>query len=167
MFLTRCLYKIAEQELGRHLKLPFIDKLRIYVRGGRGGNGLKKYGGIGGQGGNVLIRGKRHLTLRNVYEKNLAKRYIASDGEHSQKRQLNAMSGEDLIIHVPLGIQILRDNGEFIDEINDLDDECIVAHGGAGGNYKTFFEGQSGEATMINLDLKLLADIGLVKNSKF
>ncbi|CAF4371471.1 unnamed protein product, partial [Adineta steineri] len=56
MFLTRCLYKITEQELGRHLNLPFIDKLRVYVRGGRGGTGLKKYGGIGGQGGNVLVR---------------------------------------------------------------------------------------------------------------
>jgi len=162
MFLTRCLYKIAEQDLGRHLNLPFIDKLRVYVRGGRGGNGLKKYGGIGGQGGHVLVRGKRHLTLRNVYEKNLAKRYIASDGEHSQKIRLNAMPGENLTIHVPFGIQILRDNGELIDEINDIDDECIVAHGGAGGTYKTFFQGQPGETTMINLDLKLLADVGFV-----
>lgn len=162
MFFTRRLYKIAEQDLGRHLNLPFIDKLRVYVRGGRGGNGLTKYGGIGGQGGNVLVRGKRHLTLKMVYEKNLAKRYIASDGEHSQKRQLNGMPGENLIIHVPLGIQLLRDNGELIDEINDTDDECIVAHGGEGGSYKTYFEGQSGEATMINLDLKLLADVGLV-----
>lgn len=160
MFLTRRLYKIAEQDLGRHLNLPFIDKLRVYVRGGHGGNGLKKYGGIGGQGGNVLVRGKHHFNLRNVYEKNLVKRYLAPDGEHSQKSQLYARPGNNLTIHVPLGIQILRDNGEVIDEINDVDDECIVAHGGAGGNYKTFFQGQPGEATMINLDLKLLADIG-------
>lgn len=160
MFLTRCLFKIAEQDLGRHLKLPFIDKLRVYVRAGRGGNGLKKYGGIGGQGGHVLVRGQRHLTLKSVYEKNLAKRYIADDGEHSQKKQLNAMPGKNLTIHVPLGIQIRRDNGELIDEINDFDDECIVAHGGAGGNYKTFFEGQPGETAMINFDLKLLADVG-------
>jgi len=163
MFLTRCLYKIAEKDLGRHLNLPFIDKLRVYVRGGRGGNGLKKYGGIGGQGGNVLVRGKRHLTLRSVYENNLAKRYIASDGENSQKTSLNAMAGENLTIHVPLGIQILRDNGELIDEINDIDDECIVAHGGDGGSYKTFFQGQPGEATMVNFDLKILADVGLVE----
>ncbi|CAF1005459.1 unnamed protein product [Rotaria sordida] len=162
MFLSRCLYKIAEQDLGRHLNLPFIDKLRVYVRGGRGGNGLKKYGGIGGQGGHVLVHGKRNLTLKNVYEKNLAKRYIASDGEHSYKTCLNAQSGENLIIHVPLGIQILRENGELIDEINDIDDECIVAHGGDGGNYKTHFQGQPGEATMINFDLKLLADVGFV-----
>ena len=163
MFLTRCLYKIAEQDLGRHLNLPFIDKLRVYVRGGRGGNGLKKYGGIGGQGGNVVVRGKRHLTLRSVYEKNLVKRYIAPDGEHSQKTRLNAMAGENLTINVPLGIQILRDNGELIDEINDIDDECIVAHGGDGGSYKTFFQGQPGEATIVNFDLKLLADVGLVE----
>jgi hypothetical protein len=76
------------------------------------------------------------------------------------------MSGKNLTIHVPLGIQILRDNGELIDEINDIDDECIVAHGGVGGNYKTFFQGQPGEATMINLDLKLLADIGFVYKSE-
>ncbi|CAF0865040.1 unnamed protein product [Adineta steineri] len=162
MFLTRCLYKITEQDLGRHLNLPFIDKLRVYVRGGRGGTGLKKYGGIGGQGGNVLVRGKRHLTLKNVYEKNLTKRYLAPDGENSQKMRLNAMSGENLTIHVPLGIQILRDNGELIDEINDIDDECIVAHGGEGGNYKTFFQGQPGETAMVNFDLKLLADVGFV-----
>ena len=162
MFFTRCLNKIATQDLGRHLNLPFIDKLRVYVRGGRGGNGLKKYGGIGGQGGHILVRGKRHLTLRSVYEKNLVKRYIASDGEHSQKTRLNALPGDNTIIHVPLGIQILRDNGELIDEINDIDDECIVAHGGAGGSYKTFFEGQLGETAMINFDLKLLADVGFV-----
>ena len=162
MFLTRRLYKINSEELGRHLNLPFIDKLRVFVRGGRGGNGLKKYGGIGGQGGHVLVRGKQHLTLRNVYEKNLVKRYIAPDGEHSHKTRLNALPGGNLTIHVPLGIQIVRDNGEVIDEINDLDDECIVAHGGAGGSYKTFFEGQPGESTMINFDLKLLADVGFV-----
>ena len=160
MFFTRCLYKIAENDLGRHLNLPFIDKLRIYVRAGRGGNGLKKYGGIGGQGGHVLVRAKRHSTLKSVYEKNLAKRYVAADGEHSIKTRLNAIPGENLTIHVPLGIQILRDNGELIDEINDIDDECIVAHGGAGGSYKTFYEGQPGEAAMVNLDLKLLADVG-------
>ena len=160
MFSTRRLYKIAEKDLGRHLHLPFIDKLRVYVRGGRGGNGLKKYGGIGGQGGNVLVRGKHNLTLKTVYEKNLVKRYIAPDGEHSHKTRLNAIPGENLIIHVPLGIQILRDNGELIDEINDLDDECIVAHGGTGGSYKTYFRGQPGEATMVNFDLKILADVG-------
>jgi GTPase involved in cell partitioning and DNA repair len=128
MFVTRCLYKIAEQDLGRHLRLPFIDKLRVYVRAGRGGNGLKKYGGIGGQGGHILVRGQRHLTLKNVYEKNLTKRYIGRDGHHSEKKRLNAMPGDNLIIHVPLGVQIQRDNGEIIDEINDFDDECIVAH---------------------------------------
>lgn len=160
MFFSRRLYKIAEEDLGRHLKLPFIDKLRVYVRGGQGGNGLKKYGGIGGAGGNVLVRGQRHLSLKQVYEKNLLKRYIAADGEHSQKKALHARRGNDLIIRVPLGVQIRRDNGELIDEVNDLDDECIVAHGGAGGNYKTFFEGQPGEVTMINFDLKLLADVG-------
>ena len=160
MFFTRSLYKISGENLGRHLNLPFIDKLRVYVRGGRGGNGLKKYGGLGGQGGNILVRGRKHLTLRSVYEKNLAKRYIAPDGEHSHKTRLNALPGENLTIHVPLGIQIVRDNGELIDEIDDLDDECIVAHGGAGGSHKTFFEGQSGETAMINFDLKLLADVG-------
>ena len=160
MFVTRCLAKIAEHNLGQHLKLPFIDKLRVYVRGGRGGNGLKKYGGIGGQGGNVVVRGKRHLTLKSTYEKNLLKRYIAPDGEHSHKTRLNAMPGENLTIHVPLGIQIRRDNGEVIDEINDLDDECVVAPGGEGGNFKTFFHGQPGATAMINFDLKLLADVG-------
>lgn len=160
MFFSRYLYKIAEQDLGRHLKLPFIDKLRVYVRSGRGGNGLKKYGGIGGQGGHVIVRGQRHLTLKQVYEKNLLKRYIATDGEHSQKKSLNARPGQNFVIHVPLGVQICRDNGELIDEINDLDDECIVAHGGSGGNSKNFYEGQMGETAMINFDLKLLADVG-------
>ena len=160
MFFSRRLCKIAEQDLGRHLKLPFIDKLRVYVRAGRGGNGLKKYGGIGGQGGHVIVRGQRHLTLKQVYEKNLLKRYVAADGEQSQKRCLNARPAENLILHVPLGIQIRRDNDELVDEINDLDDQCIVAYGGDGGNHKNSFEGQPGETTMINFDLKLLADVG-------
>jgi hypothetical protein len=160
MFFTRRLLKIAEDELGRHLKLPFIDKLRVHVRAGRGGNGLKKYGGIGGQGGHILVRGQRHISLKNVYEKNLQKRYVAADGQHSEKRRLHGLPGDHRTILVPLGVQICRDNGELIDEINDLDDQCIVAHGGVGGNHRTFYEGQPGEVAMINFDLKLLADIG-------
>ena len=160
MWLTRTLLKITSENLGQHLKLPFIDKLRVYVRGGRGGNGLKKYGGQGGQGGDVIVQGKKHISLKNVYEKNLQKRYIAGDGQNSEKRALNAKPGQNLIIHLPLGVQILRDDGRLIDEINDLDDQCVVAHGGQGGCHKNFYDGQQGESLMVQFDLKLLADIG-------
>ncbi|CAF2979467.1 unnamed protein product [Rotaria sp. Silwood2] len=97
---------------------------------------------IGGQGGYVLVRVKRHLTLRNVYEKkSLANRYIAFDDEHAYKTCINAKA----------------------DEINDIDDECIVTHNGDDEICTTYFQGQPDEATMINFDLKLLADVGLAR----
>ncbi|CAF0738451.1 unnamed protein product [Didymodactylos carnosus] len=170
MYFTRVLYlnlsptlhKIPSKDLGKYLNLPFIDRLRVYVRGGTGGQGLKKYGGIGGRGGDVIIMGKKNLSLKQVYEKNLTKRYIAQDGFNSSKASLNAESGKDLIIHVPLGIQIVKDNDELIDEILDIDDKCVVAAGGAGGTFKNMFVGKPGTSMMINFDLKLLADVGFV-----
>ena len=66
------------------MKKTFIDKLRVYVKSGDGGSGLKKLGGIGGNGGSIVIKGNSDLTLKRVYSNNLYKRYIAENGERSK-----------------------------------------------------------------------------------
>lgn len=66
------------------MKRNFIDKLRVYVKSGNGGNGIKHLGGIGGDGGSIYLKAKSNITLRDVYSTNLKKRYIAADGENSK-----------------------------------------------------------------------------------
>ncbi len=68
------------------MKRTFIDKLRVYVKSGNGGEGIRKLGGIGGDGGSIYLKAKNNITLKQVYLNNLKKRYIAPDGENSKLR---------------------------------------------------------------------------------
>ena len=65
------------------LKKRFFDQLRIYVRGGAGGQGFPKYGGVGGKGGDIILTCKRGATLKNIKDKNPKKRFIAQTGKNS------------------------------------------------------------------------------------
>ena len=58
--------------------------MRVYVKSGNGGKGLPKLGGIGGDGGSIIIEAKNNITLKQVYSSNLKKRYIAANGENSR-----------------------------------------------------------------------------------
>lgn len=82
--LTKALLRITNEQLGKHLKRQFIDKIRIYVKSGNGGRGISKLGGVGGNGGNVLCVAKENITLKDVYTRNLKKRYVAGNGEDSR-----------------------------------------------------------------------------------
>ena len=64
-------------------KVPFFDSLRIYVRGGAGGQGLPRYGGIGGKGGDVIIRASKRVKLKDLPEVNPTQRYTAQTGTNS------------------------------------------------------------------------------------
>lgn len=66
------------------MRKSFIDKLRVFVKSGKGGDGIRKLGGIGGDGGSIYLKAKNNISLKDVYQSNLKKRYIAKDGENSK-----------------------------------------------------------------------------------
>lgn len=163
----------------------FTDKLTIKVAAGKGGNGCasfrrEKYvanggpdGGDGGDGGNVIF------TVDTAYS-NLAvyrlqnKVYKAGNGEDGKSKKRNGKKGNDLILKVPKGTIIKEVNsGVIIADMND-DNDFIAAHGGKGGLGNQHFatsttqapkfakSGKNGEAWELVLELKLIADVGLV-----
>ncbi len=66
------------------MKKTFIDKLRVYVKSGHGGDGYRQLGGIGGNGGSIILKASSNTTLKSVYAGNLKKRFIAKNGENSK-----------------------------------------------------------------------------------
>uniref|UniRef100_A0A1A9WKB5 OBG-type G domain-containing protein n=1 Tax=Glossina brevipalpis TaxID=37001 RepID=A0A1A9WKB5_9MUSC len=140
----------------------FLDSLRLTVKGGHGGNGLPKYGGVGGQGGCVYCVAKEDVTLKNLATRYRDKRANASNGEDSGKHRLLGRRGVDEELLVPVGVQIYDDRGQLLGDLNDSDATCIIAGGGMGGCSGTNFLGKPGENRTVHFDLKLIADVGLV-----
>jgi GTP-binding protein len=166
-------------------KSNFIDYIRIFCKSGHGGAGSKhmartKYnaragpdGGDGGRGGHIILRGNRQMwTLLHLrYYKNV----LAEDGQHGDKNLMSGLSGKDIIIEVPLGtIAIDEETGEKEIEILEDGQEVIWVKGGRGGlgnkNFATATNqapeyaqpGESGTEGWKLLELKVLADVGLV-----
>ena len=163
----------------------FIDQATIYVKAGKGGNGVVSFrrekfipkggpdGGNGGDGGSVIIRADRQLTtlLDFRYKRN----YHAPDGQPGMSSRKSGKSGDDIVIRVPAGtlIQDAETSDMYADLVED-NDEFIIAKGGRGGKGNAMFatstnqaprkatKGDEGEAKTIQLELKLLADVGLV-----
>src|SRR5215831_6103999 len=166
-------------------KTNFIDYIRIFCRSGHGGAGSRHFmrtkfnpkagpdGGNGGRGGHIILRGNKQLwTLLHLrYYKNV----IAENGEGGSKNNSTGRNGKDIIIEVPLGT-IARDEetGEKEAEILKDGEEVILLSGGRGGlgnaNFATATNqapeyaqpGESGEERWKVLELKVLADVGLV-----
>ncbi len=163
----------------------FIDYVKIYTRSGHGGAGSihfrrEKYipkggpdGGDGGRGGNVIIRGNRQLwTLLHLkYRKHV----IASDGKSGDGNLKTGAQGEDVILEVPLGTMAKDfESGKIIAEIIEEGQEAIINQGGRGGLGNDHFKsathqtprfaqpGEPGNEIQIILELKVLADVGLV-----
>ena len=161
----------------------FVDTAKIFVQAGRGGNGAVSFrrelyiekggpdGGDGGKGGNVVFRATKDLnTLLNFRYKPEIK---AKNGENGSKRNKTGKSGEDLIVKVPVGTLVKRD-GEILADLKFDSEEAIIARGGDGGFGNAHFKssvrqtprvaelGEAGEAFEADLELKLLADVGLV-----
>ena len=163
----------------------FIDKARIFVQGGKGGDGIvafrrEKYvpfggpsGGDGGDGGNVIIKADKNLnTLINFrYQKN----FKACNGQNGGNNSKKGARGLDKIIRVPVGTLIKDGNTQKI--LADLlchKQEVIVAKGGKGGKGNLHFvtsknkapriaeNGEPGEERFLELELKILADVGLI-----
>lgn len=132
------------------------------MRGGHGGNGLPKYGGIGGQGGCIYFLAKDEESLNNLSRKYPTQKINASAGEDSNKIRIVGRRGMDECINVPTGVQVFDEKGALLGELNEQSSTCLAAGGGMGGCAATNFLGKPGYHGTITLDLKLIADIGLV-----
>ncbi len=164
--------------------IMLVDKARITVRAGDGGDGAATLrrdgqtarggpdGGDGGNGGSVLIQGDHNLNDLSEFQHK--KKITAPNGEPGGRRNLYGKRGEDVTIFVPLGTQILSDAGEEIGEIINETASILIARGGRGGRGNMKFKsstrrtpriaekGTAGEERVITLNLRLIAEIGLV-----
>jgi len=163
----------------------FIDEARIIVKSGQGGSGCVSFrrekfvpkggpdGGDGGNGGSVIIMADRHL--HTLIDFRYHHKYQAARGQHGQGANKQGKSAPDLIIKVPAGT-VIRDaeTGEIVADFVHDGDNCVIVKGGRGGRGNAAFTtstnqaprkwevGQPGQQKILELELKLLADIGLV-----
>ncbi|XP_076010045.1 GTP-binding protein 10 [Genypterus blacodes] len=140
----------------------FVDNLRLYVRGGSGGMGLPRLGGQGGHGGDVWVVAAKDLTLKRIKDKYPQKRFVAAAGANSSVRALRGLKGKDQEIEAPVGVTVTTDHGKVLGDLNASGDRLLVAKGGQGGSFHSAFEPSKGKSKHIRLDLKLIADLGLV-----
>jgi GTP-binding protein len=163
----------------------FVDRVAILVRGGDGGNGClsfrrEKYaprggpnGGDGGDGGNVIVRAADGLT--NLAHLSHQRHWRAERGEHGQGSDCTGRNAPDLVIEVPAGTIVRdRDRGNVLRDLRQAGDWLVVARGGRGGHgnayYKSstnraprqFEKGHPGEERWLTLELKVIADVGLI-----
>ena len=162
-----------------------IDYTKIYVKSGDGGHGHRSFrrekyvaaggpdGGDGGKGGNVYFKVDKNLnTLLNF---SYAKKFIAGNGSNGDAKNCTGKSAEDLYIYVPKGTIIKDiDKNSVIADLSDDDDEILIAKGGRGGRGNQHFAtstrqvpnfseaGEKGIEKNIELELKMIADVGLV-----
>lgn len=158
---SRSIYLVSLAEQNRYSK--FVDSLRFYVRGGSGGTGFPRYGGIGGKGGDIYVEAIDKIRdLRHLRDRFPEKRFIAGSGEDSRKYRIMGLPGKDASIPCPVGVQILTEDGRVLGELNKEGDKVLVAVGGRGGDQLNQFNGMTGQKQTIVLDLKLIADVGFV-----
>jgi len=140
----------------------FVDALQLRVQAGSGGKGRPSVGGQGGDGGSVFFKGNKLKKMKNLsaaYQDAIIK---ADDGKNSENPRILGSSGEDLVVQVPLGVTISSRNGRIIGEINETEDVVCVAQGGKGGGPTNGYRGRRPPMSYVYLDLKLVADVGLV-----
>jgi GTP-binding protein len=163
----------------------FIDKAKIMIKAGNGGNGAiafhrEKYvaaggpdGGDGGKGGSVIF--KVELGMTTLMDFRYKRKYVAKSGEDGAGKRCNGKKGEDIVIKVPQGT-VIRDaeSNRVLADLSDPGQQVVLAKGGNGGWGNAHFatairqtpnfakNGQPGMEKEIILELKLLADVGLV-----
>lgn len=161
----------------------FVDTAKVTIQAGKGGDGAVSFrheiyvdkggpdGGDGGKGGNVVFQATKNLnTLIDFRFKPELK---ARPGQNGAKRNMRGRSGEDLIVKVPMGT-VVKQEGAIIADLIEDEQEVVIARGGDGGFGNAHFKssvrqtpkiaelGEPGDAFEAELELKLLADVGLV-----
>lgn len=163
----------------------FCDQAKVTFIAGKGGNGCVSFrrekfvakggpdGGDGGNGGNIVLLADENInTLSDFRTK---KRYKANDGQPGKGKNMHGKNSDDLILKVPVGTMIYdTENKKLFEDLKNPGEEYIVVHGGKGGKGNARFAtstmqapkfaeiGESGEEREVNLELKLIADVGLI-----
>ncbi len=157
--------------------MAFVDQARIQVQAGNGGKGCESHytdkytrypipdGGDGGRGGNVVFVADRNLHTLLDYR--FRQHYIAPKGGHASSNNKTGKRGEDCVLRVPLGTMLWdHDTDLLIRDLNVHQDSVIVALGGEGGHgnnhNRTVTPPKAGQNRTIRLELKIIADVGLV-----
>ena len=165
--------------------MKFLDQAKIYIKAGNGGSGSTSFrrekfiefggpdGGDGGDGGSVIIESDRNLNT--LIDFRYAQHFKAQHGKNGSKRNRTGANGENLILKVPVGTQIYEeDNNTLIYDFTKNKERYLVASGGKGGMGNVRFKssvnrapkkktnGKSGEEFWIWLQLKVIADIGII-----
>ncbi|NTW04760.1 MAG: GTPase ObgE [Peptococcaceae bacterium] len=163
----------------------FFDRAKVYLKGGDGGSGCiamrrEKYvpdggpwGGDGGGGGNIIMVADE--GLRTLVDFRYQRHYKAPRGVHGKGKNMHGATGSDLFLRVPVGTVVKdAETGRLIGDMTRHGQKMIVAHGGRGGKGNTRFatltnrapkmaeKGEPGQEIWVTMELKLLADVGLV-----
>ncbi len=165
--------------------MKFVDEARIEVHAGNGGNGVASFrrekfiprggpdGGDGGRGGSILAVANRNINTLVDYR--FARIHRARDGERGRGRQCNGRGAEDVVLRMPVGTVIAdAETGEIVADLASHEQTALLARGGMGGlgnmNFKSSTNraprkatpGEPGENRTLKLELKVLADVGLL-----
>ncbi len=165
--------------------MKFLDQVKIYIKAGNGGNGSPSFrrekfiefggpdGGDGGKGGSVILKSEQNLNT--LIDFRYQQHHKAKRGDDGSGQNRTGKSGDDIILKVPLGTQVFEeDNKTLIFDFTKIGEEFVAATGGKGGLGNTrfksstnrapkkFTKGSAGEEFTIWLQLKTIADIGII-----
>ena len=165
--------------------MKFVDSASIFVQAGEGGRGCVSFrrekfvpkggpdGGDGGDGGSVWLRTNSHLTT--LLDFKYKKKYLAPRGAHGQGARKSGRKGADIYVDVPCGTLVRNaETGAVLADLTEEDQEIMIARGGHGGRGNQHFAtstnqaprrsepGWKGEELQLDMELKLMADVGLV-----
>lgn len=163
----------------------FVDQVKVDVKAGNGGNGMVAFrrekfvpnggpaGGDGGRGGSIVLQADE--GLRTLMDFRYTRKFKADNGGNGMIKQMTGRSAKDRVINVPLGTVVTdAETGKLIGDITEKDQKLVVAKGGRGGRGNIHFaspknpapeiseNGEPGGEVTIRLELKVLADVGLV-----
>ena len=183
LYFSKCKAHIRIKENGR--KMKFLDQAKIFVKSGDGGRGCvsfrrEKYiefggpnGGDGGKGGSVIFEAVENLNT--LIDFRYQQHFKAQRGQHGMGSEMSGAKGEDLIIKVPVGTEIVAEDGETVlADMTEPGQRFLIAKGGDGGRGNVRFKsstnqapryaepGWPGEEKWVWLKLKIIADIGLI-----
>ena len=165
--------------------MKFLDQAKIYVKAGNGGSGSASFrrekfiefggpdGGDGGDGGSIILVAKENLNTHIDFR--YQQHFKAEKGQNGMGKKKTGRNGKDLVLNVPIGTQIFEeDNNTLIEDLKKIDEKVIIAKGGGRGLGNVRFksstnrtprkktDGSEGESFWIWLQLKVIADIGII-----